>query len=111
MHSHIRFYLDENIQSAVALGLRIRGIDVLTAQEAGLRGASDQEHLAFATANERVLVTYDTDFLVIDASGQEHTGIAWCHSTKYSLGALILALVYVHSIITPEEMRNHIEYL
>ncbi len=60
----------KNIQSAVALGLSIRGIDVLTAQEAGLRGASDLEHLTFATADGRVLVTYDTDFLVIDASGQ-----------------------------------------
>lgn len=111
MLSQIRFYLDENIQSAVALGLTIRGIDVLTAQEAGLRGASDLEHLTFDSINGKVLVTYDTDFLVIDASGQEHTGIAWCRSTKYSLGALVLALVYVHSILTPDEMRNHVEYL
>lgn len=111
MPEEIRFYLDENIQSAVALGLAIRGIDVLTAQDAGLRGASDTEHLSFATAARRVLVTYDTDFLVIDKNGQEHAGIAWCRSTKYSIGDLIQMLVYVRTILSSEDMRNHVEYL
>ena len=35
----IRFYLDENITGGIAQGLRAKGIDVLTAQEAGRDGA------------------------------------------------------------------------
>lgn len=42
----IRFYLDEHIPSAVARGLRHRGVDVLTVQEAGRSGLSDPEQLA-----------------------------------------------------------------
>lgn len=33
----------------------MRGIDILVAQDAGLRGASDSEQLSFATTNGRVL--------------------------------------------------------
>ena len=44
----IRFYLDEHIHSAVAEGLRRRGVDVLTVQEARKTGLSDREQLTFA---------------------------------------------------------------
>jgi len=39
----IRFYLDEHVARAVALGPRRRGIDVLTVQEAGLAGENDED--------------------------------------------------------------------
>ena len=38
----IKFYLDEHVNPAVADGLRRRGVDVLTTQEAGMLGASDE---------------------------------------------------------------------
>jgi len=57
----IRYYLDQNVYGAVASGLRQHGIDVLTAQEAGRCGLPDAEQLAFATAEERVMVTFDPD--------------------------------------------------
>ena len=41
-----QFYLDEHIHSAVAEGLRRRGVNVLTVQEAGKTGLSDREQLA-----------------------------------------------------------------
>ncbi len=89
----------------------MRGLDILTAQDAGLRGATDPEQLSFAAANGRVMVSYDTDFLVLDKNNHEHAGIVWCRSTKYSIGEIIQALVYVHSVLTPDDMRNHVEYL
>jgi len=46
----MRFHLDEHIHSAVAAGLRRRGIDVTTAAEVELLGADDEKHLAFALA-------------------------------------------------------------
>jgi predicted nuclease of predicted toxin-antitoxin system len=48
---------------AVALGLRLRGIDVSTTVEERLTGATDEQQLAFATGQGRVLVTHDADFL------------------------------------------------
>jgi predicted nuclease of predicted toxin-antitoxin system len=111
VHSAIKFYLDENIQTAVAAGLLMRGVDALTVQEAGRRGVSDLEQLQFALDEGRVLVTFDPDYLAIVATGLEHAGIAWCRSTKHTVGELINSLLCVHAVLTPEEMRNHIEYL
>ncbi len=39
----ISFYLDEHIHRAVAEGLRRRGVNVLTVQEAGRAALSDSE--------------------------------------------------------------------
>ena len=46
----IRFHLDEHGNSAVADGLRRLGIDVTTTSDAGLLGADDTDHIAFALA-------------------------------------------------------------
>ncbi len=76
-----------------------------------LVGASDEAHLAFALADDRVIVTHDSDFSVLHARGFAHAGIMFCHPTKYSVGELIDALVLLHQCLTAEEMRNHLEYL
>ena len=65
--AQISFYLDEHVARAVALGLRQRGIEVLTVQEAGLTGESDLSHLALAAAQGRVIFTQDDDFLRLHA--------------------------------------------
>jgi hypothetical protein len=41
--------MDEHVPRAITEGLKIRGIDVLTVQEDGLRGISDKELLDRAT--------------------------------------------------------------
>ena len=73
----MNFYLDEHIPKAVAEGLRRRGIDVLTIQDAGRLGVPDRKQLAFATMTRRVLVTFDDDFLALDASRVSHSGIVF----------------------------------
>jgi hypothetical protein len=107
----IRYYTDQHFPLPVSLGLRRHGIDVLTAQEAGRGAASDPDQLAFATAEERVLVTFDTDFLALHQSGAQHAGIAWCPEQKYGIGQLIQALLLVHGVLDRDAMRNHVEYL
>jgi hypothetical protein len=107
----IQFFFDQHVSPDVADGLRLRGIDVLTAQDAGRCGMPDPDQLQFATAHERVIVTYDTDYLALDASGVNHAGIAWCPSTKHSIGGLLHALLVVHGVLTRDEMQNHVEYL
>jgi predicted nuclease of predicted toxin-antitoxin system len=78
----IRFHLDEHISPAIAAGLRQRGIDVTTTIEAGLAGADDSAHIAFAMADGRVIVTHDEDYLVHHAQGTVHAGVAYCHQAK-----------------------------
>ena len=42
--ARIRFFTDEQVSRAVVMGIRRRGVDVLTVPEAGTLGASDAEH-------------------------------------------------------------------
>lgn len=106
----IRFYLDEHIPSAVAEGLRRRGVNVLTVQSAGQSGLSDPEQLSFAHQEQRVLVTMDSDLLVIASRGFVHSGIAYANS-RSSIGELIRAIVLLHDVLTPADMMNHVEFL
>ena len=55
--SQIRYYTDEHVANAVILGLRQRGIDVLSVPEAGTMGATDEAHLALASDQGLVLFT------------------------------------------------------
>ena len=111
MAEAIRFYFDQHYPAPVTAGLRRRGIDVLTAQDANLCGASDPDQLAFATAQGRVLATFDSDFLALHQTGVSHAGIVWCPATKYGIGPLIQMLVLLHSVVTADEMANHLEHL
>jgi predicted nuclease of predicted toxin-antitoxin system len=68
--SAITFLLDEHVAHAVALALRRRSVDVLTASTANLLGAPDDVYLAHAYATGRVLVTHDGDFLRLHRRGE-----------------------------------------
>jgi Domain of unknown function (DUF5615) len=107
----LRYFFDQHYPRPVAQGLRRRGIDVLTAQEARRCGSPDADQLAFATAQDRVMVTFDPDYLALHGSGVAHAGIAWCPATKYLLGELIQMLVLLHRVLDRDQMRNRVEYL
>jgi hypothetical protein len=57
----IRLYLDEHIPLAIAAQLRRRDIEVVTLQDIGALGDSDENHLQRATAMGCVLCTCDED--------------------------------------------------
>ena len=59
----VRLYADECVDARVVAGLRSKGIDVVTATELGLLGATDVTHLKKALELERVVVSADQDFL------------------------------------------------
>jgi hypothetical protein len=107
----IRYFLDQHFPRSVSQGLRRHGIDVLTAQEAGRCGVPDPDQPAFATAEGRILVTFDADFLALHQSGVPHAGIAWCPERKYGMGQLIQAWLLVHGVLDRDAMRNHLEHL
>ena len=106
----IRFYTDECVAFAVADGLRRRGVDVLTVIEAGLLGAGDEEHLARANSEGRVIFTQDDDFLRLHASGRPHAGIAYAPQGT-AIGEIIRGLLLIHSVMDESEMAAHLEYL
>ena len=111
MPAAIRFHLDEHVATAVATGLRIRGVDVTTTAEAGLIGAGDQQQVAFARQQRRVLVTHDDDFLSRAAAGMEHWGICYSHQQSRTVRELVEMLFLLHECYTEEDMQGRVEFL
>jgi len=107
----IRFHLDENCDRAIAEGLRRRGIDVSTTPEMDMLSATDEEQIAFAVSQNRVLFTQDRDFLRLHAAAIAHSGIAYCAKDARSIGAIIQALVLIWEVLEPEEMANRLEFV
>lgn len=108
MPEPIRFHPDEHLDSAIAEGLRRHGVNVTTTVDAGLRTRPDEEQLAFAVRERRVLVTGDTDFLQ-PSIGRDHPGIVFVPMGKRTIGEIIRALLLVHGALTADEMRGAIE--
>ncbi len=111
MNERIRFHLDENVNPAIAIGLRRYGIDVTTTVEAGLRGTPDEAQLEFARKTGRIIVTQDRDFLIIANSGETHRGIAYCQKGQRSIGEIIESLVLIYEVLKPEELVGQVEFL
>jgi hypothetical protein len=104
----LRFYTDEHIAKAVSRGPRQRG--VLTAAEAGMLGASDEEQLQRASQEARVLVTQNGDFLSLHPAGVQHLGIAYAPQGR-SIGQIIQGLMLIYQALDADDMRNHVEFL
>jgi hypothetical protein len=107
----LRFHLDEHIDPAIAAGLRAHGLDVTTTSDARLLFADDPLHLAFAQREGRVVVTHDDDFLRHHARGDRHSGIAYSHRQKYSIGERLQMLLILNACYQPDEMINRVEFL
>jgi predicted nuclease of predicted toxin-antitoxin system len=111
MKENIKFHLDENVQNAIAEGLRKQGIDVTTTPEEGLIGISDEEQIAFILQKKRIIFTHDADFLRIHQQGIKHTGIIYSRQGRHSIGQIILFLVLIWQSQTYESMINHVEFI
>lgn len=107
----IRYHLDEQVDPAIADGLRLRGVDVTTTRGVCLVAATDEEQLAFAVAQKRVIVTFDEDFLVCAARGVVHAGIAYRFQGNRNVGRVIRSLELLWEILEADEICNRVEYL
>jgi predicted nuclease of predicted toxin-antitoxin system len=103
--------MDENTTGAVADGLRRLGIDVTTTPDVGLIGAADEDQLAHARGESRMLLTHDKDLLRLHAAGVPHAGIAYCRKDARTVGEVVQALVLIWEIYDSPELANRIEYI
>lgn len=91
-------------------GLRQRGVDVLTVVEAGMLGASDEEHLKRALNEGRVIFTQDDDFLRLHAAGADHAGIVYAPQ-QTPIKDILRGLMVIHQVLDAEDMHGQIEFL
>lgn len=70
------YYTDDCASDArLRRKLEKHGFNVISAFEAGNQSANDEIHLAYASAERRVIITCDKHFPKFHAAGKEHAGI------------------------------------
>jgi predicted nuclease of predicted toxin-antitoxin system len=113
----IRLYLDEDsMRRSLVRALRARGVDVMTALEAGMIEREDSEHLAYAAAHSRVLCTFNVaDFCRLHsdylAQGKQHAGLVLMQQQHYSIGQQLRCLLRLVAGRSADEMKNRVEFL
>jgi len=110
MAAEIKFLMDEHVDIDITRSLRARGVDVITAQEAGLDHTRDDIIITFALEHERVIFTQDADFLAWHQRGTPHAGIVYIHR-QAAIGVILRSLLVIHDVLTPEEIRGRVEFL
>jgi hypothetical protein len=107
--------MDVHIRRAVTSALRLRSIDVLTAQEDGAGELDDDRLLRRATELGRVLVSQDEDLLREGARRlREHkdfSGIIYAHQLRVTIGQMVDDLELIATATSLEEWFGKIEYL
>ena len=107
--------MDHNVPAAITNGLRIRGVDVITAYEDGMQRATDPQLLDRAGELARVLFTRDDD-LVVEASRRQREGLAfqgvvYAHQLRVSIGATIDDLYLIATVADAEDLLNSVQFL
>lgn len=111
----VKLYFDVHVRAAVTDGLRLRGVDVLTAQEDGASRMDDPDLLNRAGDLGRVVFTQDQDFLAEahrrQASGEPFIGVIYAHQLHVTVGQCVNDLELLANVYEPEDMANNVEYL
>jgi len=104
-----------HVPCAVADGLRLRGVDVLRAQDDGAAELEDPELLDRAGELRRLLFTQDKDLLreatKRQRAGESFSGIIYAHQREVSIGQCVIDLEIIAKDSEPEEWIGHVEHL
>ena len=107
--------MDVHVPRAVTTALRLRGIDVLTAQEDGSAELDDGPLLKRATELGRILVSQDEDLLREGTrllnEQREFSGIVYAHQLRVTIGQMAEDLELIARATFREEWSGRIEYL
>ena len=111
----VALYMDEHVHRAITTGVRLRGIDVLTAQEDGQRQVPDNVLLDRATELHRILFSQDEDLLAEanhrQRDGIPFTGVVYAHQLHVSIGTCVRELEFIAKVSNPEDLAGRVEYL
>lgn len=111
----LRYYLNHNVPFAVAEGLALRGIDVLTAQADGAQAAGDPALLDRATELGRVLFSMDLDLVKEGVRRQREgvgfAGVVYGHQLRCPVGVCVRDLELIAKTHEPEDLLDLVEYV
>lgn len=107
--------MDVHVRRAVTEGLRLRGVDVLTAREDGAAELEDDALLDRATELNRVLFSQDDDLLreanKRQQTGEHFAGVIYAHQLNITVGRSIDDLELIAKATDSEEWLNNTVYL
>ena len=107
--------MDVHVRRAVTVALRLRDLDVLTAQEDGSAELDDARLMDRATELGRVLVSQDEDLLREGAerlsARQGFSGLIYAHQLRITIGQMVEDLELIATATSAEEWWGKIEYL
>jgi hypothetical protein len=111
----LKLLMDVHIPRAITDSLRVRGVDVLTAQEDGSRTMLDPELLTRAGSIGRVVFSHDEDMLIEAArrqtAGEYFSGLIYAHPMNITIGRAIDDAELVAKIYEPSDIENFVQYL
>lgn len=110
----IKLYIDEDLTDRLAVALRSRGYDAVSAHEVNMRGRTDKEQLEYATKHNRVILTRNIKHFInlqreYYKNGLLHNGIIV--SDYLPLKELIRRATKFLNKKHPTEMKNCLEWL
>jgi len=111
----IGLYMDHHVPRAITTGLRLRGVDVITAYEDGAHELDDPALLDRANELGRTLLTRDDDLLKEAARRQEENrtfpGVIFAHQLTVSIGTCINDLEILAKAAEPEDVVGEVIFL
>ena len=109
MENKTRFLADEHVDIPAVTALKARGVDIISVEDANLRGCPDKDILALANKDQRVVVTRDKDFLRL-ARTERHCGIIFL-TRSLNVGDLIREIEKIIVIYKPKDLENAVFYI
>lgn len=111
----VPLYMDHNVPKAIAVGSRLRGVDVLTALEDRSNTLADDDLLRRAADLGRLLFTRDDDLVAIAVARQRRSqtfaGVVYAHQMQVSIGRCIADLQLIAETATPCEVAGEVIFL
>jgi hypothetical protein len=111
----LAFYMDQHVPRAITVGLRLRGIDVVTAFEDGSSTFPDRALLDRASELNRVLFTQDDDLLIEATRRQRENvpfhGVIYAHQLRVPIGICIRDLELIATVGDPQDLVNNFMFL
>lgn len=112
---YLKYYMDQHVPRSITVGLRQKGVDILTAYEDEGSELEDEDLLERAKNLNRVLFTQDKDFLSIAAEYQRterlFSGIIFTQQKSITIGVCIENLELIAKVLKPKDMLNQIIFL
>ncbi len=111
----LAFYMDQHVPKAITHGLRLRGVDVMTAYEDGASEFDDPDLLDRANELKRVLFTQDDDLLGEAARRLREDipfyGVIYGHPLRVSIGTCVHDLEIIAKAGELEDILKGIQFL